>query len=90
MFHKVVVGYRFQDGSVQVALGAKPNLNSAVPLYAEIPGWNKDISSARYWGDLPEACKHFIKRYFFDVRVFLADALAEVTCLIITLFLSRL
>jgi adenylosuccinate synthase len=61
MLQKVVVGYRFQDGSVRVTIGENPNLSSAVPLYAEIPGWNKDISGARYWGDLPEACKNFIK-----------------------------
>ena len=60
---KVVVGYEFKDGSIKVEweLGEVPNLSFATPIYAEIPGWNQDISSVRLWKDLPQACQRFIK-----------------------------
>jgi adenylosuccinate synthase len=60
---KVVIGYELKDGSIKVEweLGEVPNLSFATPIYAEIPGWNQDISSVRLWKDLPQACQRFIK-----------------------------
>jgi adenylosuccinate synthase len=31
-------------------------------LYEELEGWDADISGARSFGDLPEACQSYVRR----------------------------
>jgi len=33
-----------------------------VPVYEELPGWSEDISDARAYEDLPEACRAYVAR----------------------------
>ncbi len=44
----------------------KIDLPRAEAVYTVLPGWKRDISNARLWSDLPEACRNFIKMLVFD------------------------
>ncbi|MBA4358686.1 MAG: adenylosuccinate synthase, partial [Desulfovibrio sp.] len=32
------------------------------PIYEEFQGWTQDITGARRWEDLPQACQVYLKR----------------------------
>jgi adenylosuccinate synthase len=38
------------------------NLDSFIPVYEELPGWNKDIRLVKEWGDLPAQAQDYIRR----------------------------
>jgi len=38
------------------------DLSPYTPVYAELPGWNKDVSNVRAWADLPSAAQDYLNR----------------------------
>ena len=37
------------------------HLKHCEPQYVEMPGWGRDIGSARRWDDLPRQCRDYIE-----------------------------
>ncbi|CAO0820336.1 Adenylosuccinate synthetase [Desulfarculales bacterium] len=57
------VGYRLPDGGVIHSLPASLNkLAQCQPLYEDMEGWQKDITSVRSYQDLPVACRNYLER----------------------------
>ncbi len=60
---KICTGYRLPDGSVTPDFPASLELlEQCVPVYEELPGFEKDISSCRSFEELPAAAKAYIAR----------------------------
>ena len=55
---KIAIGY---EGMDDMPSSAKA-MSGAVPVYEELEGWDEDITLCRTWGDLPLACRQYVKR----------------------------
>lgn len=54
-------GYRV-DGTVTDSLPLTRCLDAAEPVYEVMPGWQRDISGARTWQDLPDEAQQYVER----------------------------
>ena len=58
---KVCVAYKKPDGTLLTDYPSDINeLEGAVPVYEEVPGFDGDLSSCKSFDELPEACKSYI------------------------------
>lgn len=58
----VCVGYDIGGKRTSVYPMTQPELQAAKPVYEMVPGWAEDISGARCFGDLPQACQAYVSR----------------------------
>ena len=59
---KICVAYKYKGEEVLFPPQAEAALADVQPVYETMPGWQEDITKARSWNDLPEACKKYIER----------------------------
>ena len=59
---KICVAYKYKGEQVLYPPQAEAALADVEPVYETMPGWQEDITKARSWNDLPEACKKYIER----------------------------
>jgi adenylosuccinate synthase len=59
---KVCTGYRFRDVIHDHPMANISHLKHCEPIYEEMPGWQREIGSARSWEDLPSECRDYIER----------------------------
>ena len=59
---KICVAYKYKGEEVLYPPQAEAALADVQPVYETMPGWQEDITKARSWNDLPEACKKYIER----------------------------
>mgnify|MGYP001546677383 CR=1 FL=1 len=56
---KVAVGYEMDGKRIDYWPASK--LNSVVPIYEELDGWDEDISSCRTFNDLPSTAQQYVQ-----------------------------
>lgn len=59
---KVCTGYDINGVIHTAPPAAIEQLAQAKPVYIELPGWDEDITAIRNYDELPENCKHYIKK----------------------------
>jgi adenylosuccinate synthase len=59
---QVCVAYKLDGKKLQTPPTCVDQLARCKPIYIEVPGWQKDISVARSFDDLPEKAKDYLKR----------------------------
>jgi adenylosuccinate synthase len=59
---RIATSYRCGGELVTEFPGRIGLLESAEPVYEELPGWSEDVSGARALGDLPETARRFLDR----------------------------
>ncbi len=59
---KIAVGYRYRGRKI----GQFPNsfevFSHCEPIYEELPGWKRELSGIKKYGDLPKESKNYLKR----------------------------
>tara|TARA_B100001057_G_C22556464_1_gene835484 strand:+ start:18 stop:506 length:489 start_codon:yes stop_codon:yes gene_type:complete len=58
---KICTDYSFKDLKSKDYSDFMNNLDSAIPKYETLPGWNCDISKIKNFKDLPSNAKNYIK-----------------------------
>jgi adenylosuccinate synthase len=58
---KVATAYRYQGETYEEFPPHQTIFHKCEPVYEELPGWSEDISGARMFGDLPEACQAYVR-----------------------------
>jgi adenylosuccinate synthase len=59
---KIGVAYK-HNGSLLESFPADLNILGEVEVvYETVPGWKKDITKCRYFGELPEKAQNYVKR----------------------------
>ena len=59
---KICTGYDFRGKRYDHPIANISHYKHCKPVYEEMPGWQTDIGGARYWDDLPKACRGYIER----------------------------
>jgi len=59
---KVCTGYDFRGKRYDHPIANISHYKHCKPVYEEMPGWQSDIGAARYWDDLPKACRGYVER----------------------------
>ena len=59
---KICTGYDFRGKRYDHPIANISHYKHCKPVYEEMPGWKTDIGGARYWDDLPKACRGYIER----------------------------
>lgn len=59
---KICTSYLIDGRTVDTMPASLHDLNSAVPQYEELEGWNQDTSGIRHFEDLPAAAQRFVHR----------------------------
>jgi adenylosuccinate synthase len=59
---KICTGYRLNGKIINNFPASIPALEKCVPVYEDLPGWNKPTSDARSFGGLPLNARRYIKR----------------------------
>jgi adenylosuccinate synthase len=58
---RIAVAYETPDGRTLSGFPAHvADLERCRPVYATLPGWSDDISTARRWSDLPQAARDYV------------------------------
>ncbi len=63
-FDSIMICTAYQDGDVnypELPMGPG-NLENMKGIYAELPGWKKDLTAIRKWGDLPEEARTYVEK----------------------------
>jgi len=61
-FVRICVGYRYNDEEIDDLPFGPADLSPFEPIYEELPGWKKDLTSVRRWADLPREAQDFVHR----------------------------
>lgn len=56
----VCVGYELEDGTITDQFPVTGKLDTAKPIWRQLPGWKSDISGATQFADLPQAAQDYI------------------------------
>jgi adenylosuccinate synthase len=59
---RICTGYRFRGEFHDHPMANISHLKHCEPVYEEMPGWTRDIGSARTWDDLPRPCRDYVQR----------------------------
>src|SRR5436190_12458772 len=59
---KICTAYDFRGQRHNHPLANISHYKHSTPIYEEMPGWQAEIGTARYWEDLPEACRAHVDR----------------------------
>jgi len=59
---KICVGYRLNGRRLEVPPCDAAQLDNCEPIYEDMPGWNKSITGARKFSDLPVEARRYVKR----------------------------
>jgi adenylosuccinate synthase len=59
---KICTGYEFRGKRYDHPIANISHYKHCKPIYEEMSGWQADIGGARYWDDLPKACRGYIER----------------------------
>ena len=59
---KICVSYEERGRRRDAMPATLPELEHCRPVYEELPGWSQDIRGVRRYEDLPETCRHYLKR----------------------------
>jgi len=59
---KICTGYDFRGKRYDHPIANISHYKHCKPVYEEMAGWQADIGAARYWDDLPKACRGYIER----------------------------
>jgi adenylosuccinate synthase len=59
---KICTGYDFRGKRYDHPIANISHYKHCQPVYEEMAGWQTDIGGARYWDDLPRACRGYIER----------------------------
>lgn len=65
---KICDAYRFGDRRFKTVPGL-PILDSVLPEYREIPGWDESSDGADGWDDLPETSRHYLEHIATAINV---------------------
>jgi adenylosuccinate synthase len=58
---KVCTSYEFRGETHRHPMANISHLKHCEPQYVEVPGWCRDIGSARTWNDLPKECRDYVE-----------------------------
>lgn len=61
-FVRICVGYRYNDVEIDDLPFGPADLSPFEPIYEELPGWQKNLSSVRRWADLPREAQDFVRK----------------------------
>lgn len=59
---KICTGYRRGSEIISDFPASLKTLAECEPVYEEMPGWHEDITSAKTFGDLPQAAQNYLNR----------------------------
>src|ERR1700731_651562 len=59
---RICVAYRLNGKRLNVPPSDATQLNNCEPIYEDMPGWNKSITGARKFSDLPVEARRYVKR----------------------------
>ena len=59
---KVCVAYELDGQRLQSLPASLRDANAVRPVYEELPGWQRDVSDVRHFGDLPREAQRFVRR----------------------------
>jgi adenylosuccinate synthase len=59
---KLATSYRYQGETYDEFPPHQTIFHKCEPVYEDIEGWQEDISGARTFGDLPDACQAYVRR----------------------------
>ncbi len=59
---RVCIAYRDQAGEHRSLPFGSSNLADFEPVYEELPGWERDLTSAATWDELPPQAQAYIRR----------------------------
>jgi adenylosuccinate synthase len=59
---RIATAYRLGNGTVTVLPGGLDDLETAEPIYEELPGWEGPLSSLERFEDLPATAQAFVRR----------------------------
>ncbi len=59
---KICTAYTLDGNIIHVLPSTISELERVEPIYEEMPGWKEDITNVQCFEELPEACKHYIRR----------------------------
>ena len=58
---KICVNYKIRGMKLSFFPSSSYQLDIVYPEYIELPGWNEDITNVKYFDDLPENAKEYVK-----------------------------
>ncbi|HLU35709.1 MAG TPA: adenylosuccinate synthetase, partial [Thermomicrobiales bacterium] len=59
---KIATGYKTPSGDLTHVPALLDRLEDATAVWESLPGWNSDTTSARSWGELPDAAIKYLDR----------------------------
>jgi adenylosuccinate synthase len=59
---QICVAYEIDGKRTEIFPAETPKLAKVRPVYEEMPGWQRDISTCRSWNDLPETARAYFNR----------------------------
>ena len=59
---QICVAYEIDGKRTEIFPAETPKLAKVRPVYEEMPGWQRDISTCRSWNDLPETARAYFQR----------------------------
>jgi len=59
---KLATSYSYQGETYDEFPPHQTIFHKCEPVYEELEGWEEDISGARTFGDLPDACQRYVRR----------------------------
>ena len=71
----VCVGYKIGDTVYDTVPALISDIEKAVPVYKEFPGWKEDISQCRTYEELPKECRDYVEfiQEYCGVRICLVS-----------------